>query len=90
MLLSPIANTNQYVYFCCAACNNSMHKRDSKKKSPKLSSANGFVIGEFLKLAYTDDNGKVHKFNVESDLTDVMRVILAPTQTPSYVMAFVG
>ena len=67
-----------------------MHKRDSKKKPPQLSIANGFVIGEFPKLSYTDDDGKVCEFNVESDLTDVMRVMSAPTQMHSCVMSFVG
>ena len=45
MLLSPRANMNEYGYSCCATCNNSMHKGDPKKKPPKLSIANGFVVG---------------------------------------------
>ena len=81
---------NEYGYLCCAACDNSMHKRDSKKKPPKLSIANGFVISKFPKLTYTDDNGKVCEFNLESHLTDVIRVMLAPIQTHGYTMAFVG
>ena len=90
MLPLPRANMNEYGYSCCAACDNSMHKRDSKNKPPKLSITNGFVIGKFPKLSYTDDNGKVCEFNIESDLTDVMHAMLAPTRTHSYVMAFVG
>ena len=90
MLFSPRANMHEYGYSWCAACNDSMHKRDSKKKPPKLLIANGFVIGEFPKLTYTDDNGEVCEFSVESDLTDVMRAMLAPTQTHGYVTAFVG
>ena len=78
-LLSPRANMNEYGYSCCAACNNSMHKRDSKKKSPKLAIADGFVIDKFPKLTYTNDNGTECEFNVDSDLTGVMRAMLAPT-----------
>ena len=67
-----------------------MHKKDSKKKPPKLSIVNEFVIGEFPKLKYTNDNGEVCDFSEESDLTDVMRVMLSPTRTYGYVIAFVG
>ena len=56
-----------------------MSKRNNKKKSPKLFITNRFVIGDFQKNEYTDDNGKVCEFNVESDLTEVMRALLAPT-----------
>ena len=92
MLLSPRANLNDSGYSCCATCDNSMNKRDRKKKPPKLSIANGFVIGEFSKIEYTDDNGKSCVFNAEdsSQLTEVMRVLLAPTRTHGYVMAFTG
>ena len=67
-----------------------MHTRYLKKKPPKLSIANGFVIGKFPKLTYTDDNGEACNFNVASDLTNVIHVMLAPTQTHGYVMVFVG
>lgn len=92
MLLSPRANLNDSGYSCCATCDNSMNKRDRKKKPPKLSIANGFVIGEFSKIEYTDDNGKSCVFNAEdsSQLTEVMRALLAPTRTHGYVMAFTG
>lgn len=56
MLLSPRANMNKNGYSCCETCNNSMNKRDIKKKPPKLSIANGFVIGECPDLTYTNDN----------------------------------
>jgi len=78
-LFSLRVNTNKDDYSCCVTCDNSMNKRDSKKKPPKLSIANEFVIGDFPKMEYTDDNGKVCEFNVESDLTEVMRALLAPT-----------
>ena len=55
-----------------------MHKRDGKKKPPKLLISNGFVTGEFSKLTYTDDNGEVCKFSVESDLTNAMRAMVWP------------
>ena len=90
MLFLPRAIMNEHRCLCCAACDNSMHKTDSRKKPPKLSITNGFVIGKFPKLSYTDDNGKVCEFNIESNLTDVMHAMLAPTRTHSYVMAFVG
>ena len=90
MLLSPRANMNKNGYSCCATCDNSMNKRDKKKKPPKLSIANGFVIGDFPKIQYTDDNGQLCEFSVESDLSEVMRALLAPTRTHGYVMAFTG
>ena len=90
MLLSPRANMNTKGYSCCVTCENSMNTRDIKKKPPKLSIANGFVIGEFPKLTYTDDKGHICEFNVESDLSEVMRALLAPTRTHGYVMAFTG
>ena len=90
MLLSPRANMNTKGYSCCVTCENSMNTRDIKKKPPKLSIANGFVIGEFPKLTYTDDKGHICKFSVESDLSEVMRALLAPTRTHGYVMAFTG
>ena len=81
---------NEYGYLCCTTCNNAMHKRDSKKKPPKLSIANWCVIGKFSKLTCNNDNGKACEFSVESDLTDVMCTMLAPTRTHGYVMVFVG
>ena len=90
MLLSRRADMNECGYSCCTTCNNSMHKRDRKKKPPKLSIANGFVIGKFSKLTFTDNNGEVCDFSVELDLTDVMRAMLPPTQTHGYVMVFMG
>ena len=90
MLLSPRANMNKNGYSCCATCDNSMNKRDRKKKPPMLSIANGFVIGDFPNIQYTDDNGQLCEFSVESDLSEVMRALLAPTRTHGYVMAFTG
>ena len=92
MLLSPRANMDENGYSCCQTCDNSMNYRDRKKKPPKLSIANGFVIGEFPKLEYTNDNGKVCQFDVESedDLKETLRAMLAPTRTHGYVMAFTG
>ena len=82
MLISPRGNVNEYRYSCCAACKKSMYKT--------LSIDNGCVNGKFPKLTYTNDNSKVCKFNVESDLVDVMRALLVHTQPHGYVMVFVG
>jgi len=92
MLLSPRTNKNKKGYSCCTTCENSMRTRDIKKKPPKLSIANGFVIGQFPVFKYTDDNGKSCEFNAEdpSHLTEVMRALLAPTRTHGYVLAYFG
>ena len=90
MLLSPRSNKTNKGFSCCSTCHEGMRASNKDKKPPKLSIANGFVIGEFPRLTYTDDQGMEHEFDVESDLTDVMRALLAPTRTHGYVMAFTG
>ncbi|KAL7524887.1 hypothetical protein ACHAXR_002212, partial [Thalassiosira sp. AJA248-18] len=90
MLLSPRSNKTNKGFSCCTTCHEGMRASNKDKKPPKLSIANGFVIGEFPRLTYTDDEGMEHEFDVESDLTDVMRALLAPTRTHGYVMAFTG
>ncbi len=67
-----------------------MNKRYKKKKPPKLSIANGFVIGYFPNIEYTDDNGELCEFSVKSDLSEVIRALLAPTQMHGYGVAFTG
>jgi hypothetical protein len=47
MLLSPQANMNKNGYSCCVTCNNSMNKRDKKKKPPKLSIGTDLSLGTF-------------------------------------------
>lgn len=83
MLLSPRANKNEKGYSCCRTCHNGMRQSKRDQKPPKLSIANGFVIGEFPKLKYRDDNDIDCEFDVESDLTEVMRALLAPTRSHS-------
>ena len=90
MLLSPRANKNEKGYSCCRTCHNGMRQSKRDQKPPKLSIANGFVIGEFPKLKYRDDNDIDCEFDVESDLTEVMRALLAPTRSHGYIMAFTG
>ena len=60
------------------------------KVVPKLSCANGFLIGEFPELQYVDDKGVRHHFDVETDLTDVMRALLSPTRAHGYIIAYTG
>jgi len=91
MLLSPRANyLDKKGFTCCTTCQDAMWPSKRNDKPPKFSIANGFVIGEFPKLKYLDDNGIERLFDVEKDLTDVMRALLAPTRTHGYVMAYTG
>jgi len=67
-----------------------MAPKNKDKSPPKLSIANGFVIGEFPILQYVDANGIIQDFDVECDLTDVMRAILSPTRAHGYIIAYTG
>ena len=90
MLLSPRATKTKKGYTCCEACHSAMAPRFKNQLAPRLSCANGFLIGEFPKLQYVDDKGIIQEFDVETDLTDVMRALLSPTRAHGYIIAYTG
>jgi hypothetical protein len=90
MLLSPRATKKNEGYTCCETCHSAMAPRFKDKAVPKFSCANGFLIGEFPMLQYYDAQGILQNFNVETDLTDVMRALLSPTRAHGYIIAYTG
>ena len=91
MLLSKRARKNdKNEYSCCCNCFNKMRPSSITKKPPKLSIANGFAIGAVPNITWKDDHGQKHTIDVEENVTDVTKALIAPIRTHGYVMAFTG
>ena len=91
MLLSKRARKNsKQKYSCCCGCFNAMRASRKDKKPPKMSIANGFAIGAMPLIIWKDDDGNEHVIDVEENVTDVTRALIAPIRTHGYVMAFTG
>ena len=91
MLLSPRSNLKKGDgYSCCQSCFTAMRPCLRDKKPPKLSIANGFLIGEIPILKYVDDNGNERELDVEEDINEVTRGLLSPLRTHGYVFGYTG
>ena len=89
MLLSPCSKFKKVKgYSCCESCFFAMRLSLKDKKPPKLSIANGFVIGEVPIIKYVDNNDNVQEFDIENYITEVMRALLSPTRTHGYVLDY--
>ena len=68
-------------------------KSTSKKGPQKFAIANGFVVGSFPEVfSYTDKHGNAvrTKIDIEQDVNDVLRALLAPIRPYGFVTAFYG
>ena len=85
-----LGQQRQKGYTCCETCHRAMAPKFKDKVVPKNSCANGFLIGDFPTLQYIDNQCGIQEFDVETDLTDVMRALLSPTRAHGYIIAYTG
>ena len=81
MLLSPRATSLGTLFATCLTCYEGMKRQRINKPPPRLSIANGFVIGSFPdKIEFIDEDGniEIRAIDVEEDVNDVLHVLLSP------------
>ena len=52
-----------------------------RKKPPKFSIANGFLIGQIPIITFVDDDGNIQQIDVEKEIIRVTRALLSPLRT---------
>ena len=93
LLLSPRAPKIRSKYVTCLNCYNNMSPLQIDKAPPKMSIANGFLIGRVPKLTYHyEENGirRSRTIDIEEDKHDILRVMLSSKRPFGYVFAFTG
>jgi len=93
MLLSPQSRKYLDGYATCSVCFSGMQSHMSTKRTPpKLSIANGFVIGSFpQEIQSTNKDGERVTRKIDyHELTDILKAMSAPVRPYGAVFAFFG
>jgi hypothetical protein len=96
LLLSPRARKGRLGYSTCSDCFYDLkYKKPKNTKPPKLSIANGFVIGAFpnkIKIASGPNKGMMRNIDVENEdqVSEIMRALVSPVRPYGYVIAYTG
>jgi hypothetical protein len=96
LLLSPRSRKGRLGYSTCSDCFYDLkYKKPTNTKPPKLSIANGFVIGAFpnkIKIASGPNKGMMRNIDVENEdqVSEIMRALVSPVRPYGYVIAYTG
>ena len=93
LLLSPRSRKTGKGYSTCSCCFAAMSsKKKTQNHPPKFAIANGFVIGSFpTEIERNTDNGKKKKMKIHSsELTDLMKAMVAPIRPYGSIFSFTG
>ena len=94
MLLSKRSRKLEDGWVACSQCHGSLQPRNSKTtKPPKFAIANGFAIGEFpktIKRHRQDPDDTLNRSVHIDDISDEMRVLVAPIRPYGYMFAYTG
>ena len=90
MLLSAQSRKYNNGYATCACCYKGMCPNLAKKRTPpKFAIANGFMIGLFpQEIEFTNKDGKRNVRNININLTDLLKAMLAPVRPYGCVFAY--
>ena len=93
LLLSPRSRKTRKGHSTCSCCFEAMSsKKKTQNHPPKFAIANGFVIGSFpTEIERNTDNGKKKKMKIDSsELTDLMKAMVAPIRPYGSIFSFTG
>jgi len=79
LLLSPRARRQNNEYMCCTSCKTSLRPHMTEKAPPRLSIANGFVIGKIP-----------DEILPQEEITDILAAMIAPVRPFMHIVSYSG
>ena len=92
MILSPRSRNDPLGYPCCTCCFGTMRPSMAEANPPKFSLANFYATGSIpRRISYKTKDGEVRTVEItEKDLTNLLRVFLAPVRPYGCILGHTG